>query len=75
MLTRLTTGLKIIATKSLPLYVTANNSLQCFFTPPPMIEQTTTLHVSVYVTGDLTFQATKEDANKWCETSTMVAIF
>ena len=57
MLTRLTTGLKIIATKSLHLYVDANNSLQCSFTPPSIIEQITTLHVSVYVTGDLAFQA------------------
>ncbi len=64
-LTRLTTGLKIISTQPLHLYSNDKDSLVCSFnTPPPdsppralLLQDHTTFQISVFVTGNLAFQA------------------
>ena len=64
-LPRLTTGLKIISTQPLHLYSNDVDSLVCSFnTPPPdspphalLLQDHTTIEISVFVTGDLAFQA------------------
>jgi hypothetical protein len=59
-LPHLTTGLEVISTQALYLYSNADDLLLCSFTTLLLIyinHDTATIQVSIFITGDLAFQA------------------